>query len=140
MMRWRIAISLLRCLSEWDKQDTIFLEMQRAILCDDRDFNTAMTIIDCLVSHTARVYSVLATEDKDPFRYCTQQPSAKEIQYYKALPEGREFKAKEAEDIALSLGIPVRTASRYLGTLVNKCQVIKRIRQGYYTKIPHKEQ
>ena len=138
--RYAMVLSLLRCLSEWDKQDTIFLEMQRAIICDDRDFNTAMTIIDCLVSHTARVYSVLATDDKDPFRNCVQKPSAQEAQYYKALPEGREFKAEEAVDIAQSLGIPVRTANRYLGTLVNKCQVIKRIRHGYYAKFQNKEQ
>ena len=138
--RYAMVLSLLRCLSEWDKQDTIFLEMQRAIICDDRDFNTAMTIIDCLVSHTARVYSVLATDDKDPFRNCVQKPSAQEAQYYKALPEGREFKADEAVDIAQSLGIPVRTANRYLGTLVNKCQVIKRIRHGYYAKVQNKEQ
>ena len=138
--RYAMVLTLLRCLSDWDKQDTIFLEMQRSILCDDRDFNTAMTIIDCLVSHTARVYSVLASEDKDPFRNCQQKPKAQENQYYNALPEGREFKTDEAMDIALGLGIPERTANRYLGTLTHKYQVIKRTRHGFYEKIPQQEQ
>ena len=137
--RYAMVLSLLRCLSEWDKKDTIFLEMQRAIVCDDRDFNTAMTIIDCLVNHTARVYSVLASEDKDPFRNCTEKPSTQEHQYYKALPEGREFKTMEAMDIAKGLGIPERTANRFLGNFINKYLVMKRVRHGIFEKIPNKE-
>lgn len=137
--RYAMVLSLLRCLSDWNKQDTILLEMQRAIVCDDRDFNTAMTIIDCLVNHTARVYSVLASEDKNPFRNCTEKPSAQENQYYKALPEGREFKTMEAMDIAKSLGIPERTANRFLGNFINKYLVMKRVRHGIYEKLPNKE-
>ena len=137
--RYAMVLSLLRCLSEWDKKDTIFLEMQRAIVCDDRDFNTAMTIIDCLVNHTARVYSVLASEDKDPFRNCTEKPSTQEHQYYKALPEGREFKTMEAMDIAKGLGIPERTANRFLGNFINKYLVMKRVRHGIFEKIHNKE-
>ena len=137
--RYAMVLSLLRCLSNWDKQDTIFLEMQRAIVCDDRDFNTAMTIIDCLVNHTARVYSVLASEDKDPFRNCIQKPSAQEAEYYKALPEGREFRTNEAMDIAKGLSIPERTANRFLGNFINKYLVMKRVGHGIYEKLPYKE-
>ncbi len=137
--RYAMVLSLLRCLSDWDKQDTIFLEMQRAIVCDDRDFNTAMTIIDCLVNHTARVYSVLASEDKDPFRSCTEKPSAQEAQYYKALPEGCEFRTMEAMDKAKDLGIPERTANRFLGNFINKYLVMRRVGHGIYEKLPYKE-
>ena len=137
--RYAMVLSLLRCLSDWDKQDTIFLEMQRAIVCDDRDFNTAMTIIDCLVNHTARVYSVLASEDKDPFRNCIQKPSAQEAEYYKALPEGREFRTNEAMDIAKGLSIPERTANRFLGNFINKYLVLKRVRHGIFEKLPYIE-
>ena len=137
--RYAMVLSLLRCLSDWDKQDTIFLEMQRAIVCDDRDFNTAMTIIDCLVNHTARVYSVLASEDKDPFRNCTEKPSAQETQFFNLLPEGREFRTMEAMDKAKDLGIPERTASRFLGNFINKYLVMKRVGHGIYEKLPYKE-
>lgn len=137
--RCAMVLTLLRCLSEWDKQDAIFLEMQRAIQCDDRDFNTAMTIIDCLVSHTARVYSVLATEDNDPFRHCAEKPSAPESDFFKGLPQGRQFKKDEALEIAQSMGISERTAHRYLNKLVNTYQVVKRLRQGHYEKVVPKE-
>ncbi|MGN0282661.1 MAG: DUF3987 domain-containing protein [Prevotella sp.] len=138
--RYAMVLSLLRCLSDWDKKDTIFLEMQRSILCDDRDFNTAMTIVECLVSHTARVYSVLASEDKDPFRNCAEKPNAQMAQFYKSLPDGREFKTGEALEIGKTLGIPERTANRMLGSLASKYQVLKRIRQGLYSKMIPKEQ
>ena len=130
----------MRRLGEWNKEDDIFDSLERAVTCDERDFNAALTITECLVSHTARVYAVLCSEDNGPFRNCARKPSERELQYYKALPEGRDFKAKEAGDIALSLGIPKRTADRYLGNFSNKYLIIKRIGQGYYTKIPQKEQ
>lgn len=138
--RIAMVLSVLRRLGEWNKDDDIFDSQERALICDERDFNAALTITECLVSHTARVYAVLCSEDNDPFRNCTHKLSAREIQYYKALPEGREFKSKEAEDIAHSLDIPERTANRYLGNFANKYLILKRISQGYYTKVPQKEQ
>lgn len=137
--RYAMVLTLLRCLSDWDKTDNIFLEFQRSIICDDRDFNTALTICECLVSHTARVYAVLATEPNDPFVNCKDKPSAQEVNFFKSLPDGRDFRTGEALEIARGQGISERTAYRMLGSFCTKFRVMNRVGQGKFIKKAPKE-
>ena len=39
--------------------------ISQAIVCHDDDFRTAMTIANCLINHTAHVYSCIFNHDKD---------------------------------------------------------------------------
>ena len=105
---------------------------QQAFVCTDDDFETAMTIIDCLVAHTAYVYNTLLRPSDDP-QLSIQPLKAREQQLLMALPD--EFTTKQFEETAQSLSIPVKTAQRYLGNLISRYQLVERTSQGHYTKI-----
>lgn len=132
--RLAMILTALRRLSEWNKQDSLFDDDEQAMVCNDTDFSTAMTITECLVSHTARVYAVLGNTDNDPFRNMTEKPSEEVQRFFKALPDNVEFKAEDALEVAKSLRIAERTAERHLGKLLNKFHVITRIQRGIYIK------
>ena len=132
--RYSMVLTALRRLSQWNREENIFDENEQALICDDRDFRTAMTIVECLVSHTGRVYAVLATADNDPFAKLAEPPSPELKAYFLALPAEGEFKTAMAMEVAKAKQIPERTAKRYLGDMVAKYQVLGRLRQGVYMK------
>ena len=104
---------------------------QQAFACTDDDFQTSMTIIDCLVAHTAFVYNTLLRPSDDASQ--TIQPmKPREQQLYLALAD--EFTTKEFELTAKSVGIPLKTAQRYLGNIISRHQLIERTSQGHYAK------
>lgn len=133
--RFAMILSVLRRLSDWNGEESIFEDDEQALICDDRDFQSAINIINCLVNHTGRVYAVLGTKDNDPFSKTLEQPSPEMKSFYKALPDGREFKTSEVVDIAAKANISERTAKRYLGDFVNKFLVLAHPKQGIYCKL-----
>lgn len=107
---------------------------QQAFVCIDNDFKTAMTIIDCLVAHTAYVYKMLLRPSDDT-QLTIQPMKPRERQLYLALSD--EFTTKQFEQTAKSLGIPLKTAQRYLGNFISRYQVIERTSQGHYVNKQH---
>ena len=103
----------------------------------DEDYETAMTIIDCLVEHTAYVYkNLLHPSDETPL---TIQPlKGRELQLYLALPD--EFTTKMFNEKAKAFGIPLKTAQRYLGNFISRYQLIERVSQGNYVKVNRQKQ
>ena len=96
------------------------------------DYQTAMTIIDCLVAHTAYVYTTLLKPTDDQQQ--TIQPlKPREQQFLMALPD--EFTTKLSEETAKQLGIPIKTAQRYIGSFISRYQLVERTGQGHYAKI-----
>ena len=136
--RYAMILTTLRRLDEWsanfnssDPQD-LFREEENALACDDRDFHTAMTIIDCLINHTARVFAVMAKEDdKNPFADRGIKLTPDEQKLYEALPKG-EFTTAEMLKIAESLSIPRRTAFRILSKFSNEFHLVILIHKGVY--------
>ena len=94
-----------------------------------------MTIINCLVSHTARVFSVIGVKDEDPFRDASVQLSPEVARFYAALPDKKPFSTKEAKAIATSLGMAERSAERYISNLCHVQRLISRIKIGVYQKM-----
>lgn len=104
---------------------------QQAFVCTDDDYQTAMTIIDCLVAHTAYVYTTLLKPTDDQQQ--TIQPlKPREQQFLMALPD--EFTTKLSEETAKQLGIPIKTAQRYIGSFISRYQLVERTGQGHYAK------
>ena len=104
---------------------------KQAFVCTDDDFQTAICIIDCLVAHTAYVYNTLLRPGDD--NLLTIQPmKPREQQLYLALAD--EFITKEFEQTAKAIGIPLKTAQRYLGNIISRHQLIERTSQGHYAK------
>lgn len=105
---------------------------QQAFVCNDDDFHTAMTIIDCLVAHTAYVYTTLLHPDDD-VPLTVQPMKGREQQLFMSLPD--EFPTQQFEQTCKALGIPVKTGQRYLGNFISRYQLIERISQGHYVKL-----
>ena len=134
--RYTMVLTVLRRLSErYGTNQPLFDEEEQALLCDERDFRIATTIIECLVNHTARVFAVIGNHDDDPFAKAPQQPAADLKNYFTALPDEELFKTTEAMEVAKSLNIPERTAKRMLGDLVTKYLVLDHPKHGLYQKI-----
>ena len=52
--------------------------------------------------------------------------------FWQALP--KEFRTAEYHAIARSMGIPERTAKRYVGNFVKDFGLLSRVAQGHYVK------
>ena len=125
--RMMMVLTTLRNYEQGQLADT----QQQAFICSDNDYQTAMTIIDCLVAHTAYVYTTLL-RPADDNQLAIQPMKPREQQLCLALPD--EFTTKQFEQTAKTLSIPLKTAQRYLGNLISRYQLIKRTSQGNYAK------
>ncbi|WP_418854760.1 DUF3987 domain-containing protein [Prevotella sp.] len=138
--RYAMVLTALRRLSEWtaipvtQKEGGIFRPDERALVCDDRDFRSAMTIVGSLVNHTTRVYAVLAKENDNPFAKIGVSLSAEEQRVYRSLPE-TEFKTSDFKAVAQRVDIPLRSAERMLSKFCNVYRIISPVRYGFYRKV-----
>lgn len=138
--RYAMVLTALRRLSEWtaipvtQKEGGIFRPDERALVCDDRDFRSAMTIVGSLVNHTTRVYAVLAKENDNPFAKIGVSLSAEEQRVYRSLPE-TEFKTSDFKAVAQHVDIPLRSAERMLSKFCNVYRIISPVRYGFYRKV-----
>ena len=137
--RYAMVLTALRRLSEWNKKDDLFPKDERALPCDDRDFHTAMTIMGCLINHTAHVYGVLAKENENPFANLGVNLKGDELSIYQALPDG-EFRTADFVALAETKNISERTAKRMLGKMSNVYCIIIPLRRGVYCKVSLKEE
>lgn len=131
--RYAMVLTALRRLSDWNKKDDIFTADERALVCDDRDFHTAMSIMGCLINHTARVYAVLAKENENPFANSGVNLNADELSVYQSLPDG-EFRTADFLACAETKKICKRTAQRMLSQMSNVYRIITPLRRGFYCK------
>lgn len=133
--RITMVLSALRRLSEQlETGDCLFEEVEQALCCDDRDFHIALTIIECLVKHTVRIYKVFSQTQESPFLKADKKDAEQIKKLYMALPNGCEFKTAEAKEIALRLGFKERSIARYLHEMVEDYKVLVQPRYGYYQK------
>ena len=133
--RITMVLTALRRLSErLETGECLFDENEQALCCDDRDFHIALTIIECLVKHTVRIYEVFSQKQENPFQKSDKKNAEQIKNLYMALPNEQVFKTAEAVEIAQRLQIPERTAKRYLKQLVKDYKVLDQPRQGVYQK------
>ena len=89
----------------------------------------AMTLVDRLLQHTAAVYSNLLT----PVEGAAVPEMPGQIrQFLQALPE--DFTTEEFVVIGEKMGIPRRTAQRYVGKLTSVYKQLERPAVGRYRK------
>ena len=97
--RMMMVLTTLRNYEQGQLADT----QQQAFVCSDNDYQTAMTIIDCLVAHTAYVYTTLL-RPADDNQLAIQPMKPREQQLCLALPD--EFTTKQFEQTAKTLSKP----------------------------------
>ena len=126
---FRIAM-VLTVLRHEGSQPT-FNPLSQSLVCSDQDFHTAMTIVNCLINHTAHVYTNLVKHDDAVVKNGVQM-SQQETILFNALDA--DFTTNDCRQKAQSLGIQWKTAERYLGLYVSKYHRVDRIRNGHYHK------
>ena len=104
------------------------------MVCDDRDFATAMTIVETLANHTARVYTRLAKETENPFADKGIKLTPEETKIYKKLPDDEEFKTGDIIAMAKTQGISRTKAYCMINLLCNAYGIITPTRHGHYRK------
>lgn len=138
LMHFRIAmvLSTLRRLVQADpfEEKPIFDDDENALICDERDFQTAITMMEAIIEHNSRVFSVLNKEQDNPFANKGIKLSPVEIRLYTALPDS-EFETKDFIATAKQFSVPERTAERMLGEMCSRKQIIVRVRRGVYLKV-----
>ena len=129
-----MVLSTLRRLATMTDLGGIFQPEESAMVCDDRDFATAMTIVETLANHTARVYTRLAKETENPFADKGIKLTPEEIKIYNKLPDDKEFKASDYIAIAQEQNISRASAYRLINLFCNAYGIITPTRYGHYRK------
>lgn len=105
-------------------------DLSSRMICEDRDFQTTISMAKVLVKHSAKVFSELPEETKMP-----RKPNRKE-KFLEALP--KLFSTQDYLKIAASLQIPEKTAEGYITGFCNS-NIIHREKNGQYENPNAKE-
>ncbi len=125
--RITMVLTILRC---YERQPHFKAEEQ-ALICDDNDLHTTLTIVNCLVNHSAHIYTnFLAHENTTSPAVATMKAQEKTL--YAVLSD--EYTTAQCKEKAQQLGIAWKTAERYLGNFVSRYHVATRIQNGIYRK------
>lgn len=135
--RIAMTLALLRRYSEWDRKKPFFEPDDQAMLCGEKDFRIAMTIMNTLVNHTATIYADLNKENEGsdkPKGYSKLNPAERKL--FDAL--GDAFTTEEVRNTAIAIGINTETARGYVSKFI-KYEVAQRIKNGVYQKVTAKQ-
>lgn len=104
------------------------LDMKERIFCSDTDFQTALTMVQVLLRHTAKVFETLpsATAINLP----TEKTEVKQ-KFLDALPS--DFGRDTMLSVAKSLNLPQRSAERYVQSFCKDGKLV-RASHGSYRK------
>lgn len=94
-------------------------------VCEDIDFESAMSLVDIFIEHTFIMYHKLPKQEKNI------DVSPLRTKFYDALPN--TFAKKEADEVGKSLKIAGSTVTKYL-KFFYEASLLKKIEYGKYTK------
>lgn len=136
LIAFRIAMVLtaLRFIDD----STVDIQNIPEVICDDRDYEIAMTMVNQLINHTSMVYSNLlrkkvVEDDSD----VTTNMLFRDKQLYEKLTDN--FTTKDLNAAAIELDIPEKTAEKIIGRFLVKYKVVVRIKNGFYRKVKPKD-
>lgn len=125
-------IAMVLTVLRHEEQQPRFNPQGEPLVCNDADYQTAITIASCLINHTVFVYKRLLPHTETPLSTAGKPMSAQELAFFNALPQ--QFTRKEYLQVARQLQIAERTAERYVGAFISDYNVVTRIRTGQYLK------
>ena len=125
-----IIIIIITGCTDVKKENEIIIDGKKytdTLHCDDEDFLTAITMVRILIRHTAKVYSSLFQKTASSDKKDTEIKK----KYLSELPD--EFDRKTYLAVAQKLGIPSKTAEKYISRFCfdNK---LKHLSFGKYAK------
>ena len=117
-------------------REPMFSPESQVLVCNDTDFDTAITISNCLINHTTHVYANILPHAQQPMVAPDIKMPDRQRQLYMAVDDA--FTTLQWYDKAAEMNIPKKTADRYLGEFTNKYHLTLRISNGRYSKITAK--
>ncbi len=121
---FRIAM-VLSALRMWDTG-----ERPEELICNDEDFESAMTIVRVLAVHTAKVFEELSSTDFSKTTAIVK--SAKRQRFFAALPN--EFDRQGYVDVGKHTGVPESTAEKWISAFCSEDGPLERVEYGRYRK------
>lgn len=104
------------------------VSMKPILFCSDTDFQTALTMVQVLLKHTAKVFETLPTSAD--INALADKTEAKQ-NFFNQLPP--EFSREAFITLAAQLKIPQRTAERYIKSFCNEGKLVRAF-HGQYRK------
>ena len=101
-------------------------EVNDKLICEERDFQIALSIIKVLARHSAKVFSELPEEEKPRLRKNRKQ------KFLEALP--KTFNRQKYLEVAKGLNIPDKTSEGYITEFYKK-GLIHREKHDYYINL-----
>ncbi len=98
-------------------------DTSRKLICEERDFQAALSMVKVLVKHSSKVFVELPQEEPKPTRL------NKKEKFLYALP--RNFNRQKYLEVATSMSIPAKTAEGYITAFI-KSNLIHRESQDNY--------
>lgn len=137
--RMTMVLSMVRKVDMTGEYNTpVFEDDEQAIVCDERDFRVAMTTINCLINHSAYVYTNLVPHiNTEVDKSLVQSISGTKLLLFQEL--GIHFTTQDVYEVAEKMNVSHRSADRLLGDLISKHHMVKRIKNGQYEKIVNKD-
>ena len=113
---------------------TVDIQNITEVICDDRDYEIAISMVNQLINHTSMVYSNLlrksaANDDSD----VTANMPSRDKQLFEKLSVN--FTTKDFNATAEELNIPLKTAEKIIGRFITRHKVVVRIKNGFYRKV-----
>lgn len=102
--------------------------MQQIVFCSDTDFQNALSMVQVLLKHTAKVFESLPTSAC--VSALTEKSEARQT-FYDQLPP--DFNRESFLILAGQLKIPQRSAERYIQTFCKEGKLVRTF-QGQYRK------
>ena len=121
---FRIAM-VLSALRMWDTG-----ERPEELICNDEDFESAMTIVRVLAVHTAKVFEELSSTDFSKTTAIVK--SAKRQRFFAALPN--EFDRQGCVEVGKHTGVPESTAEKWISAFCSEDGPLERVEYGRYRK------
>lgn len=137
--RIAMVLSILRQENSLNVNDPLarFAQSQPScIICQDQDLESAITIADTLIQHSARIFATLMP-DKDGNEMMGIKLTPKSEKLFTCLPD--KFTRQIVLSMGKKLGISQRTAEKYVGDYVSKYALCRRTGNGEYEKIKPSE-
>lgn len=124
-------LAMMLTLLRHEQYQPMFDPLSQSLVCTDQDFQTAMTIVNCLINHTAHVYTNLVPHD-DKAQTVASGMTAAELKLFNSL--GHDYTTADARQAAQAIGMAWKTAERYLGNFTGRYHVAQRVKNGHYRK------
>lgn len=104
------------------------VSMKPILFCSDTDFQTALTMVQVLLKHTAKVFETLPTSAA--INALADKTEAKQ-NFFNQLPP--DFSRETFITLAAQLKIPQRTAERYIKSFCDEGKLVRAF-HGQYRK------